>query len=204
MVKDIEKISGVYIIGKIARSKRTGQKAIIVGGLKVDSDINCLVLLQKTGEFEIAVPETLEYFIRPKPLLMVPINVDLWTPVKSLISGERGVIVGNSFNGTVYVNYDGKENETIVSVYDLSLFNPPEELANPLKCGLGKGKRCCIFLQCDDPKRGPFTCLRYKPQRTERLADTLIAQRNPKPPYPNCYLTPKKIQPQLPLAILTK
>lgn len=167
---DIDVENGAVLVESI-----DGEKGLVSGGLLIEGS-PCLIFTGENGESSIKSIESLTSFQRSL------YDKGMWDVVKNVRTEEIGMVTENTFNGKVVVNYDGFSNGRESPIGDLVLINPPKKIPNPLRCGLGLGRKCCIFLTAkgsEDPRTCSFVCSRYTADRIDRLHLNLTARRNP-------------------------
>jgi hypothetical protein len=71
---------------------------------------------------------------------------------------------------------------------NLEVIGPEESVANPEKCGAGRGADCCIFMAVSSTG---FSCERFGALHWSLIfrKGQMNAKREPVEPYPNCQLT---------------
>lgn len=111
------------------------------------------------------------------------------TRVLNKEGGVFGHVINDSFSccagEEVLVVYDGTSSGLGT---DRSLLEEAEQIkAVPdfKGCGGGRGAECCIFLTVG-PKG--FCCERFTPLRDSLIFKTMVANREPTEPYPDCMI----------------
>ena len=84
------------------------------------------------------------------------------------------------------VVFEGHNASTGILTEDLEIIGPERALADPEKCGAGKGKSCCIFLTVG---RG-FICERFGELRWDLIfrKEKMNSKREPTELFPKCQL----------------
>jgi len=66
------------------------------------------------------------------------------------------------------------------------VIGPENAVADPVKCGAGRGAECCIFLTVGS---NGFNCERHGSMRYSLQFKNMNAKRDPSAPYPLCQIT---------------
>ena len=116
------------------------------------------------------------------------------TLVKNKKDGRVGVVItepwGCCVSGEFPVVYEGTDSFLGTFAKDLEIIGPENAIADPKKCGAGKGKECCIFLVFGG-RDGKFGCGRFESGIRWTLIERegkMNAQRHPTEMYPKCQL----------------
>ncbi|MDD5290399.1 MAG: hypothetical protein PHT40_04385 [Patescibacteria group bacterium] len=111
--------------------------------------------------------------------------------VKRISDQKVGVVISDDFAlcepDQANVVFDGVSYSEATDIKDLEKIGPENAVADPKKCGAGKGSECCIFLT----KSKGFTCERFGSLRNRLifLKDSMHAKREPTAMFPKCQLS---------------
>ena len=114
------------------------------------------------------------------------------TVVRYLESGKKGVVVSDPFGSCspdeVPVVFQGHTASMGIPLDELEVIGPENAIADPERCGAGKGDQCCIFLVWGG---NDWECCRFGPLRYSIIfrKEKMGAKRHPIDLYPNCQLT---------------
>lgn len=116
-------------------------------------------------------------------------GIKLQTIVKHTPTHRIGVVcpdmMGCCSDDETPVVYSGVTHFEDTATSELEIIGPENAIADPKKCGAGKGAACCIFLTC-----GPegFCCERFSSLRHTLMFKDMSAKRNPAEMFPRCQL----------------
>jgi hypothetical protein len=114
--------------------------------------------------------------------------------VKRISDEKIGVVISDDFGccgpDEVMVVYEGTTFGDGTDFRELENLGPEKPVADPEKCGAGKGPECCIFLAMS---RG-FTCERFGHLRNTLIfrKESMKAKREPTAMFPKCQLSKKE------------
>lgn len=126
--------------------------------------------------------------------------VPFQTVVRHRPSGQLGVVIPDPFKvctpEETFVVWDGYDVARGVLTAELKVIGPENARADPIKCGDGQGKNCCIFLTPSWPRGDPpaplYDCSRFGLLRLSLIGNGVTgkigAQRHPTQLYPGCQL----------------
>jgi hypothetical protein len=107
------------------------------------------------------------------------------------LNGKIGVTVDGTLgvcsSWETPVVWEGQNYFSGTPTEELKIIGPEKAIADFVKCGAGKGPKCCIFLSVG--QSGP-TCERFGSLRTSLIFnDKMAAKRNPTEMFPKCQLS---------------
>jgi hypothetical protein len=101
--------------------------------------------------------------------------------------GRRGVTVPDfmtcCLDSETPVVWAGEDFLEGIQTDTLTVVGDEGAVADPAKCGAGKGAECCIFI-VDGPLG--FSCERHGELRYSLIFKTMTARREPNAPFPDC------------------
>jgi hypothetical protein len=117
--------------------------------------------------------------------------MNIQTVVRNMKDGRLGVVVYDNYGccseDEVPVVYDGTTYFSGTDRNLLEVVGPENAVAEPKKCGAGRGAECCKFLVMGP---GGFECQRFGEMRDALIFKSdMTAQRQPAELYPMCQLS---------------